>query len=132
MEIKSGLSHCCHHDRHWEFCYNYNEPVECIKLQKPMNEQSLRLRLFRLVPNDKLPGRDSAEWLCYYKAWTAYHKAWGTYNKEEAACDKAWTAYLAKYKTELEVLHSELFPDCPWDEKRKTIFTRKDKDGIWY
>ncbi len=144
----SGLAHCCHHDIHWEYCFDYQERVKYIKEHKPKNEQELRLKLFFIVPDDKLPGKDSPEWEAYNKAWEvydkareaynkaweaydkaweaydkereAYNKEWEAYDKAREAYDKEWEAYFAKYKIELDKLHSELFPDCPWN--RKTIF----------
>ena len=100
---KSGLAHCCHHDRHWEWCYDYDERVCHIKANKPEEELELRLELFRIVDDDMLPGRDSQEWDAYVKAWDAYAKA--------------GEVYLAKYQFELDDLHDRLFPDCTWDGK---------------
>ena len=107
---KSGLAHCCHHDKHYEYCYDYDKRVRFIKKYKPLDEQELRLKLFQIIPYDRLPGKNSAEWEAYHKAGEAYHKAWEAYHK-------AREAYLAKYKCELDKLHAELFPDCPWDGK---------------
>lgn len=86
---KHGLAHCCHHDIHWEYCYDYDERVNFIKEYKPQEEQELRLKLFQIVPDNLLPGRDSAEWLAYGKAGIAYGKAGIAYDKAWAVCEKA-------------------------------------------
>ncbi len=83
---KSGLAHCLHHDIHWEFCSDFDERVTFIKEHKPKEEQPLRLKLLRLIPDDILPKKDSAQWEAYVKAGEAYDKV-------REACDKAWEAY---------------------------------------
>ncbi len=140
----SGLALHVHHDILWEYCFDYNERVEYIKQNKPLNEQPLRLKLLQIIPEDRLPGRESPEWSAYDKAKSAYDKAWSAFVKAKSAYDKAWSAYdkarsafvkaksaydkawsayLSKYSRELEELHKELCPDCPWDGK--TIFLDK-------
>ncbi len=139
----SGLAHCCHHDVHWEYCYDYEERVKYIRKEKPASEVKLRLKLFQIIPDDKLPGRDSLEFEAYDKAWKAYTKAgvvytkaWATYDearvsydkaraaytkaraaytKAREAYDKAWEAYYKAFAPQLAKLHSEMFPDCTWD-----------------
>ena len=140
----SGLAHCCHHDKHWEYCYNYSDRVAYIKERKSTSEQELRLKLFKIVPDERLPGRDSPEFAAYKEAgevydreWTAYNKAWITYrkraqaayNQAAAAWEKVWavydgaqaaynqalTAYIARYQDEFDELHKELFPSCTWN-----------------
>ena len=59
----------------------------------------------------------------YDKAWDAYDKAWDAYDKARDAYDKARDAFGKAYTSELEQLHKELCPDCPWDGK--SIFTRR-------
>ena len=136
----SGLAHCCHHNVHWEYCYSYGERVKYIKEYKPTEERELRLRLFRIIPDDKLPGNDSPEWAAYDKArvardkarvayldeaWVARNRARAVYGRASAAYDKAWVAYLNKYRPELDQLHDELFPDCPWNGK--SIFKEQEQ-----
>ena len=143
-KIKSGLAHCYYHDSHWGWCGDYNERVEYIKINKPSDEVPLRLKLFQLVPKDRIPGRESPEWIAfvkagearakagevyakageaypkasiadYDKAWEAYDKAWEAFVKTGEAFYKTWEAYYNKRQGELEQLHTELFPDCPWN-----------------
>ncbi len=115
-----GLAFHCHHDKLVEFAYDYDERVTFIKESKPEEEIALRLRLFQMIPDERLSKRGLAT---YVKAWQAYDKAW-------QACDKARQAYLEKNIKQLEKLHKELCPNCPWDGE--TIFTRKDDKGNWY
>ena len=167
-----GIAFHCHHDKLCEYVYDYDKRVEAIKRTKPVEEQELRLRLFKMIPDDRLPGRDSPEYLAcdkagaafdkagaaydkagaaydkagaaYDKAWAAYDKAGAAYDKAGAAYDKAWAAYnkavaaydkaVAAYdkawaaynKEELERLHIELCPNCPWDGH--TIFSKSEKE----
>ena len=131
MTIKRGLAFHCHHDSLVEYVHNYDERVKFIKTSKPKKEQSLRLRLFQLIPDEKVPGKDSLEWEAYDKAWVAYDKARAAYNKAWEACEKTWeayieasatwnkakAAYIEKYRREIEELHKELCPDCTWNGK---------------
>ncbi len=160
--IKSGLAFHCHHDIVFEFVYNYDERVRFILDSKPKGEQELRLRLFKMIPDELIPGKGLPEWEAYCKAGEVYDKAWEAYCKAGQAYDKtgeayyktgevyrkagevyykagkaydktgevyyktgeayrkAWGAYCKKHHKELEKLHTNLCPDCPWDGK--TIF----------
>ena len=141
---KSGLAFHCHHDRLYEFVYDYDERVNYIKQNKPADEIELRLRLFKPILEQLIPGRNSKEYAAYGKTWAAYGKKWAAYDKARAACvrkwaaygktwaayhkasvacDKAWAAYDKKYGHEIENLHRKLCPDCTWNGK--TIFPDK-------
>ena len=122
---RAGFAFHCHHDKLYEyvFDFDFDERVESIKKYKPLKEQPLRLRLFQLIPDDKIPAKDSVEWTTYIKAREACSKEWEAHNK-------AREAYLLKYSQELEELHTELCPNCPWNGK--TIFTRRNAKGEWY
>ena len=137
---KSGLAFHCHHDALIEYVYDYAGRVESIKLYKPKEEQELRLKLFQMIPLDRLPQKglkayDKAR-EAYYKTREAYYKARESSDKTREAYDKAreasdkaweasdkvWEAYYKANEKEIEKLHKELCPDCPWDGK--TIFRR--------
>lgn len=129
IKQNSGLAHCLHHGTHWEFCHDFNEREDYIRENKPADEVELRLKLFKLIPDEICPGKDSAEWQAF-QALQAYDTAWPAHKAGQAfqvlqAYDTAWRAYLNKYADELAVLHSKLFPDCPWDGK--TIFIKVKK-----
>ena len=146
MATKAGFAFHVHHDVLMEICTNYKERVEYIKEHKPRGEQEIRLRLFQLISPARLPRPLVKAGEAYVKACEAYSKAWEAYDKAlEAyvkACeayDKALEAYTkageayskaceayAKaweaYKPQINELHKELCPDCPWDGK--TIFAQ--------
>ena len=89
---KSGLAFHCHHDVLFEYVYDYDERVRFIKKNKPRDEEKLRLKLFKLIPDELMPGRDSPEYRAYDKARKAYNKARETLDKAGEAYDKAWKA----------------------------------------
>jgi len=138
---KTGFAFHCHHDTLFEYVTDYDERVRYIKEDKPEREQELRLKLFKIIPDDRLPTKLVKAWetcvkareaydkagTAYVKAWEACDKARETYDKAGEAYDKAWEAYVKAweaYKPEIEALHKELCPGCPWDGK--TIFPKGD------
>ena len=127
-KIIKGLAFHCHHDILCEYVYDYEERVQFIKTRKLKSEQSLRLRLFKMIPDDRIPGRDSLEWQNWKKAeqnWKKMYlineKTWQPHAKAEKICVRAWQDYIDKYGDEIKQLHKELCPDCPFDGK--TIFS---------
>ena len=93
MTVKSGLAYHCHHDRLFEYVYDYDERVNYIKEQKPKEERELRLRLFKLISADRLPQELNKAGEAFNKAREAYSKAREAYNKAGDACDKAGEDY---------------------------------------
>ncbi len=93
MEIRSGLAFHVHHEQLIEFCYDYDERVKYIKENKPKEEIPLRLKLLQIIPDSKIPGRDSREYEAYVKAREAYGKADEAYVKADEAYVKAHEAY---------------------------------------
>ena len=138
---KSGVAFHCRHNKLFEFVLDYDERVAVISSEKPANEQELRRRLFQLIPDEKMPGRESVEWEVLDKARETYDraratlekeretlaKAWATVFQVEGTYEQAWKTFAKKYGSELEQLHKELCPDCPWDGK--TIFPEKKEGG---
>ncbi len=123
MKIKSGFAFHCHHDELAEFVSNYDERVEAIKRDKPVKEQELRLRLFRLIPSDRIPqelvkAREACDkaWEAYGKAREAYDKAWEAYGKAREACDKAWEAYRKAWEAYRKASEAH---DKAWEAYRK-------------
>jgi len=114
----NGLAFHCHHEVLIEYVHSYDERVRYIRECKPRKEQKLRLRLFKMIPKDRLPKslvKAGAKWdkagAKWDKAWTEWVKAWTEWDKAVAEWDKA----IDKNKQYLEKLHKELCPDCPWD-----------------
>ena len=146
MRQNSGLAHCIYPDRHWGYCCNYQLEIEYLKKfesgkKQELQKKELYLKLFKLIPNKLVPGRESKEWKAYVKAgqkfWKSklfcikatetYNKVWQSYltakealEKANIAYYKARDAYYSKYANELQILHDEMFPDCTWNGK--TIF----------
>ena len=73
--MKRGIALHCYHDSLFAYVYDYDERVRYIKENKPESEQKLRLKLLQLVPEDRIPGRDSLEWESLDKACEALGKA---------------------------------------------------------
>jgi hypothetical protein len=133
-----------HHDRLVEPA---TEPIEnriaFIKKNKSAEEVETRLRLLKPVKG-KLPeaydearrAYDEAWRACaeagraYVEAWRAcaeagraYDEAWRAYDEARRACAEASRAFDEAgraHAAEIEALHAEECPDCPWDGK--TIF----------
>ena len=125
---KRGLAFHVHHNVLVDYCYNYDERVACIKSNDAPAEQELRLRLFHMIPADRLPLQLVESQAAYEKAQAACDKAWAAYVESQAAYDKAQAAC----EPEIQALHAELCPNCPWDGK--TIFQRRSHDmkgGEW-
>ena len=80
-KAKSGLASHVHHDKLFEWCTNYDERVEYIKENKPIEEQEVRLRLFRIIPLERLP-------VPLVEARAARDKAGAAYEKARAAWEK--------------------------------------------
>jgi len=92
-----GIAFHAHHNILLEECPDYEKRVEEIRRCKPRKEQMLRLRLFKLIPSDKLPPELATTYEAYDKAKKARAEAWEArvraekaYNKADADHDKAW------------------------------------------
>lgn len=131
--MREGFAFHCHHDVLVEYVYDYQERVDYINKHKPKGERKLRLRLFKIIPDDRIPeelleandaynkARDA-----YYKAKNAFNKAGYAYKKSlTVAYTKAWDVYdkaddvyeemLKTYEPYFDQLHKELCSDCSWD-----------------
>jgi uncharacterized coiled-coil DUF342 family protein len=125
VATKAGFAFHVHHDVLMEICTNYKERVEYIKEHKPRGEQEIRLRLFQLISPARLPRPLAKALEAYDKALEACDKTREARDKALEACDKTGEAYdkaLEAYKPQINELHKELCPDCPWDGK--TIFAQ--------
>ncbi len=103
--VKSGFAFHVHHNQLWEFCTDYDDRVDIIKKNKPENERELRLRLFKLIPGDRLPK-------LLIEARRAFNEARRAYNEARQVCS-----------ADIIKLHDELCPNCPFDGD--TIFSDK-------
>jgi DNA polymerase III alpha subunit (gram-positive type) len=108
--IKQGLAIHCHHDMLLEHCYDYDERVEAIKRNKPQNEQEIRLRLFKILPQeaiDDLPERFVKAYDEWDKARVEWKKADAEWQKANAEWKKAY-AELKKANAEWKKAYAEL------------------------
>ena len=80
-----GLAIHLHHDKLAEYCYDYNQRVEEIKNTKPLAEQEIRLRLFKILPEEAL--KDTPVKL--QKADAEWKKAYAERSKADAEWSKA-------------------------------------------
>ena len=92
--IGDGWAVHLHHDVLFEWCYNYAERVDAIKRDKPESEQAVRLRLFKMLPQealDDLPERiikANAEWDNDGDEWEKANDEWAQSDKD--AFHKKW------------------------------------------
>jgi hypothetical protein len=95
------------HIHHDVLCESLREPIEAriayIKENKPQDERETRLRLLKPVLG-ALP--------------TPVLEAYAARKKADAAWEKAYWAWRkadAHHKGEIEALHAQECPNCPWD-----------------
>jgi hypothetical protein len=98
---KSGLAIHCHHDKLFEYCYNYDEKVNYIKSDKPKHEIETRLQLFKMLSREaiaELPKRLVKAYADWKKADAEYTKANAEYNKARVKADADWEKAYADWK----------------------------------
>jgi hypothetical protein len=105
------------HVHHEILCEMLTEPIQgridYIKSDKPKKEVETRLKWLTPVAHpEKLP----AEWK------EAYQKREEAYQKQKEAYQKQKEAY-QEWETQLEALHKEEHPGCPWNGT--TIFPKE-------
>lgn len=84
-----GYAFHTHHYALVEWCWDYKERTNYIEQWKPLGEQELRLRLFRLIPANHIP-------LALLEAGNVYQKAVVIYRREELAYQLARVAFYHK------------------------------------
>jgi len=138
-KVISGWAFHCHHDLLYEFVTNYNERVAYIKRNKPQEEQKLRLRLFRMIPEDRLPYDLIGAGKAYDEAGKAYDEAgkardeaWKAYNEAGKAYDEAGKAYDEAGKAHNEAGEAHNEAGEAYDEARKAFDKAgKARDEAW-
>ena len=100
MKKNEGLSIHCHHEILIEYCTDYKGRVAYIESYKPIHEQKIRLKLFRLLPQkaiNDLPKyfvKANADWqkanADWQKANADWQKADAYWQKADADCQKAY------------------------------------------
>ena len=149
MAKSSGVAFHCHHDRLVEFVTNYDERVAYIKQEKPPAERPLRLRLFQMVPperlsaglaeavnestrlreeSDRLRAEGNRLWEEGHRLWAEASRLWTESTRLWAESTRLGVENIAQHMPELLALHAELCPECPWNGQ--TIFGREENpDG---
>jgi len=115
----------CWHIHHTQLLELSTEPLKkrakYILEEKPEDERKLRLQLMRPVLHpEKFPKQ-------LIKASAELGKAYAELDKARAEWDKAraeWEKASAEWNKEIEALHREECPNCPWDGG--TIFPSTD------
>jgi hypothetical protein len=93
MKQNSGLAHYPEPDRHWGYCYNYRKRVEYIKANEPKDKQELYLKLFKLIPDELTPGKESYEWKSCVMVGKALDNAMKILIESDKIYDEAREAY---------------------------------------
>ena len=148
-----GVAFHCHHVELVEVVTRFSKRVAYIKIGKPRREHPLRLRLFRMIPDNRLPVAVRRALIPARTAWAKLKLLDDDYDAKRKPLNDDYDAkrkplnddydakrklldddYDAKHKLleeaiqtampKLEKLHAELCPDCPWDGK--TIFARSN------
>jgi len=128
---KQGFFWHVHHEKLMEWCHSYDERAEYIRTEKPLNERETRLRLFQPVKGN-LPEEVTEACRAFLEAKRVYVEAGRVYVEAGQARDEAWRAYneasqayyeatqdydeaLSKNMFDIEALHAEECPNCPWN-----------------
>ena len=115
-----GVAFHCHHVELVEVVTRFSKRVAYIKIGKPRREHPLRLRLFRMIPDNRLPVAVRRALIPARTAWAKLKLLDDDYDAKHKLLEEAIQTAMPK----LEKLHAELCPDCPWDGK--TIFARSN------
>ena len=106
--------------------------VDFVRTFKPRNEVPIRLKWMRPVKG-KLPievveaekAFREAEKACtgtYRKIYEEAGKAYGEVGKAYGEAEKAYEETIERNRPEIEKLHREECPGCPWDWDQGTLF----------
>jgi hypothetical protein len=128
-----------HHEILMEETTDIQERIDYIRKHKKEKEIPVRLKLMTPVLHpEKLPvgllellkAYDKAE-KAYYESWKAHDKPQEAYYEVREAYYKVWYAFNKAqkvYTLEIEKLHKEEHPECPWNGK--TIFSEVQSQSI--
>ena len=105
--MKSGFAFHCYDNALIGYVYDYEKMASDIKRWKS-GEWKLHLRLFQMIPYDKIPGKESIKYKAflnaceiYRKARKAFVKACKAYSKEayNDTCNRAFAACIEAFNT---------------------------------
>lgn len=116
-----GLSIHCHHDILIECCTDYQGRIDSIRLDKPKNEQEIRLRLFKLLPEEAM--KDLPNILM--KAYTDFHKVHNDWQKANADRYKDYVDWSTVYAARNEAYLNINKASNAWPLESKESFHKK-------
>ena len=131
-KAKSGFAFHCHHDVLVEWVENYDERVEYIKATKPVDEQELRLRLFQMIPADKLSGELAKLLEARDKVYETYTASIKAANKANETLSRRWEA-----RDEIPEIRNKAWQDNDkaWENRRETrlsyLTALEDYKQLW-
>ena len=112
MDTPAGVP--CWHIHHDVLLEWSTEPLSArtyyIHANKPESEHETRLRLMQPVAGE-LPKTVVAAGEKFYATWKVSVMDWDDYD----AARRAFELVLKAHETEIQVLHSQECPNCPWD-----------------
>ena len=122
MKTKKGFYWHVYHDKLIDWCYDYQERVNYIKIEKPKNEIKTRLRLFKKV-KAKLPKELVEAGKKYIEAGKKcieagkkYGEAGKKYCEAEKEYDEAWKKYGEAWKKYVEAWKKSIEAEKEYDE----------------
>jgi len=98
MSQNSGLAHCMYCDSHWDYCCDYQGWVDYLLKNEAVSKQDLHLKLFKLIPDELAPGRESEEWDTLKKVGQSFAKAKDNCAKAKEAFDNALKTYVEAWE----------------------------------
>ena len=112
--IIHGESMHCHHKWLFEYCYDYQERVDYIKANKPVNERKIRLKRFKILTKKEI-AMFPAEYIeASQKRTEASQKLKEADQKRREAYQK-WEEAYHKYKPQLEEIHKKICNCKEWN-----------------
>src|SRR3990167_9554360 len=115
-KIISGMAVHVHHDKLFEYCYNYQERVDYIKNNKPKNEIKIRLKRFVMLSKEQaaiLPAQFVKTCQKYDEAWQKCDEAMQKYYEARQKYDETWK----KCQPQLEEIHKKIGGCKEWNGK---------------
>ncbi len=92
-KVISGWAFHCHHDTLYEWVTDYKERVNYIKEAKPFEERELRLRLFKMIPDDRIPFDLFEAKTKWYEAETKWYEAETKWEEAKTKWEEAETKW---------------------------------------
>jgi hypothetical protein len=105
-------------DSHWDYCNDYQGWIEYLFIKELTFGKDSRSKLFQLIPNKLVPGRESQEWHSYAQSMKYYDRIMKSYVDAQKACAEADKIYNMVWE----------FYDDAWKMVDKA---RKSHEKVW-